>query len=328
MAFLEPRIATFFTILTVSFALLPAPPGKDESNTTVKTSSFLGTETCPGNISFEGYGTVHLVNAYWNVPNDLAGKVNVVNNTVVAGLKGRTYFADGCAVGSYTPSDYIALKLLGKRLRYMSDLSNAGCGCNAAVYLTSLHQNNAVSGCHDYYCDANSICGVKCAEIDIQEANNKAFGATLHVEDDKYGVGKGYGGGGSNWNGHRDWNQWEYGPEGACINTRRPYQVSAEFPVDGRGILKAMTIILSQEGSICELKASIRNYRHHGKDSMSELTSALAAGMTPILSYWNSTDMLWLDGKGQDGQGPCDAKDEGLNCGESVRFYDFVVEDL
>merc|ERR1719335_961100 len=104
------------------------------------------------------------------------------------------------------------MKLLGKRFSYTTDMSGAGCGCNAALYLTSLPQSSSASDCGDYYCDANNVCGESCAEIDIQEANQYAWHSTLHTSQDHSGVGKGYGGGGKFWSGPRDWTDEEYSP--------------------------------------------------------------------------------------------------------------------
>merc|ERR1740138_807220 len=49
--------------------------------------------------------------------------------------------------------------------------------------------------------------------------------------------------------------------------------------------------------------------------------------MTPVVSYWSSSDMFWLDGEGKDSEGPC-RTDEPKKCGESVRFSDFSVADI
>merc|ERR1719461_2007632 len=59
---------------------------------------------------------------------------------------------------------------------------------------------------------------------------------------------------------------------------------------------------------------------------MAELSNAFAAGMTPIISYW-SGDMLWLDGKGNDQQGPC-AQDNPTKCKDSVKFYGFSITNI
>jgi len=57
---------------------------------------------------------------------------------------------------------------------------------------------------------------------------------------------------------------------------------------------------------------------------MPELSKALAAGMTPIVSYWSSADMLWMDGKGSDGRGPC-ARDSPDECSKRTKFSNFSV---
>ncbi|CAK0811444.1 unnamed protein product, partial [Prorocentrum cordatum] len=280
-----------------------------------------GAGNCPGKLAVSGGEPVSLVNAKWNIAGDAAGKVEVgpEGDSIVAHMKGRTYFGSDCKDGSYDNADYVAMKLLGKTLRYTVDMAGAGCGCNAALYLTSLHQNDQESECEDYYCDANNVCGESCAEIDIQEANQYAWHSTLHTMTDHSGVGGGLGGG-DGWDGPRDWSVSEYGPGASCIDTARPVKVAASFPADGSS-LQAMEVELSQEGTSCTLGVRLDQY-----DGMQELAQALAAGMTPIVSYWSADDMTWMDGKGADGQGPCGV-DRAADCAEHVRFYDFSISD-
>ena len=49
-----------------------------------------------------------------------------------------------------------AFRLAGRTLSYTIDLSKAGCGCNAAIYLVSMPQNADPTSCGDYYCGARA----------------------------------------------------------------------------------------------------------------------------------------------------------------------------
>lgn len=278
--------------------------------------------TCPGSLNIVGFGKVELVNALYNTPGDKAGIVKVVSDSVQPHMRGRTYFGHACVDGHYQSSYYTALRLLGKRFRYSIDLSGAGCGCNAALYLTSMPQNHEQTNCSDYYCDANKVCGAACTEIDIQEANRHAFYATMHSSDDGEGAGFGYGA----W--RRDWDPSVYGPGARCIDTRKAFQVEADFPIDEDGQLTGMKVTLTQPGKPCDLSASMYEYTpsNSTRKGLQEMTVALAAGMTPIISYWGEgEDISWMDGKG-DGKGPC--KEDQATCSESVKFFNFSIRSL
>jgi hypothetical protein len=183
-----------------------------------------------------------------------------------------------------------------------------------------MHHNRNPSECLDYYCDAGNGCGQSCAEIDIQEGNKFSWRSSLHGSGDYDGLGKGVGGGGADWSGPRDWSTAEYGPNASCIDTSKPFQVEAGFPADADCQLIAMEITLSQATrSDCKLKLAIDSYA-----GMAEMSKALAAGMTPVVNYWNSADMLWMDGKGADGQGPC-GTDKPDQCSNRTKFSNFSV---
>jgi len=289
-------------------------------------SLFSSVDTCPGDVTLVGYGVVSLVNAAWNVPGEPAGDVAVADGAVMPTMNGRTYFANTCSLGGVkSASDYLSLDLLGKALRYTTDVSGAGCGCNAAFYLTSMSHNAKQTDCQDWYCDANAVCGHSCVEIDIQEANNRAWHSTLHSKDDKNGLMKGYGGGAEGlqgWSGPRDFSSDEYGPGASCIDTQKPFQVTTSFPVDETGALQDVKTVLSQKGHDCTLSVKLAGY-----SGEAELSAALATGLTPVISYWDSDDMLWMDGIGKDQAGPC-AADKAGDCAYSVKFYDFSVANI
>jgi len=266
-----------------------------------------------------GHGRVELVPAGWLT----GGAPHTVNQSgVVVNMNARGYFAEQCTAGVYDHRQYLPMHMLGKRFSYTTDIAGAGCGCNVAFYLTSMRQNTWAGDCGDYYCDANYVCGVNCAEIDVQESNIYSWHSTLHGRDDSGGKSAGYGGGGHDWNGPRHWNSSEYGPAARCINTNRPFRVAVAFPTNDAGRLAAMEVELTQDGQPCSLSVRLAEYQH-----MEELSDALAAGMTPVLSYWSSSDMLWMDGLGMDQQGPCH-QDNPATCATSAAFVDFVIEDI
>jgi hypothetical protein len=225
----------------------------------------------------------------------------------------RVYVAELCKEGDYHATRFSALELLGRTLSVTVNLSAASCGCNAAFYTVSMAQNTASPGqCDgDYYCDANVVCGVRCAEIDLIEANQRAFHSTLHAEWDGNGIVAGIGGharGIPN-------NGRSYGPmESATIDTRRPFRVHSNFAHHGEGIELRTT--LTQHGGR-RLSFSARKSGNYGRS----LKAALQAGMTPVFSFWSDADISWLDGN----VGCTDHQD---SCGaEGVSFSELALCD-
>eukprot|EP00439_Symbiodinium_sp_Y106_P058899 s3183_g8.t1 len=204
----------------------------------------LWSNPCAGSIQVSGLGTVPLINAKYNLPSDPAGNVWMEDAAVVIADKGRTYWGTSCNTSghqkNFHPSGYIELHLLGKRLEYTTDINGVQCGCNAALYLVSMSRSPWQSTCEDYYCDAMSICGVQCHEIDLQEANlrsienMRAFHSTFHDLESVWSFqapSLGTGGGGDTFTGPRDFGSTQYGEGSSCIDTREKFRVSVEFPV-------------------------------------------------------------------------------------------------
>ena len=78
----------------------------------------------------------------------------------------RVYLAAVCDEASHAPEHYASVPLLGRTLSVTVDISAAKCGCNVAFYLSYLRGSPSEGQCDgDYYCDANEVCGLRCAEI-------------------------------------------------------------------------------------------------------------------------------------------------------------------
>lgn len=123
-----------------------------------------------------------------------------------------------------------AYELAGKTLSLTLDLSNADCGCNAAVYLVGMPDSRKAGDCGDRYCDANAVCGLSCVEIDLVEANKVAFVSTVHVADDTSGEAFGLGHYVKQERRFTSASHCSYGPRSACtIDTNKPFDASFTF---------------------------------------------------------------------------------------------------
>lgn len=283
-------------------------------------ASGLAVNQCPGSVVVNE-NTFQVVATQRNMPTLPAGAVKVLGDSIQPEMWGRAYLADRCLPGKYNNTDYASLHLLGKKLLYTTDVSRAGCGCNVALYLVSMEQNHNPSGCDDFYCDANNVCGVRCDEIDIQEANKFAWHSAVHTSEDGNGLAVGLGG----WvrNNHFEMTPEQYGPGGLCIDTTLPFRVEVAFPINSKGMLLSMEYKLVQDGKPCDVSYSLTEYQRD--PNFEQLSQSLAVGMTVAFSYWKAEDMLWLDGPGLGG-GPCLRDD--MACGAAPSFSDFEVVDL
>ena len=229
--------------------------------------------------------------------------------------------ADTSFGDSYSCVDYArgAYFLAGRTLSFTIDLSGDGCGCNAAVYLVSMPQSPSATACGDRYCDANTVCGVPCAEIDLIEANRNAFVSTVHVADD--GNGEAFGEAhyvrepAQRWRSARS---CSYGPSPNCtIDTTLPFGAAFAFSPATQHFYYNVT--LSQAGRVAtagpvEYRAAPSKGAVRGAAAANaQLRRSVDAGMTLVVSHWGGATehaMGWLDE-------PCSAQEvAGWGCSD------------
>jgi len=219
--------------------------------------------------------------------------------------------------GEWKPDGLSELQLLGKMLSFTVDLSKVGCACNLALYLISSPGRDWL-GKPDpgekrgdqppYYCDANKVGGQWCPELDIMQANNHVFQATLHKCDAPV-------------NGHyqscdrggceestRLINGTVYGPGSKyTIDTTKPFEVRTEF-YEGVGTFTGMRTTL--------LQGKQRLVLRHGSCKTSyfaKMSDAMAGGMSLRVSYWGdkAQTMGWMDTPPCDKHTSCSASNAG-----------------
>jgi len=139
--------------------------------------------------------------------------------------------------GQIDPNSFFKPNLLGGSVEWDVNLSEAGCNCSASVYMVDMpaktpwgSPNPSTGG--DYYCDANSVSGAFCPEVDLMEANKYAFQLALHKCAKPASGTSNYPScdptGDCKIKFNSDKNK--YGPSGEYkINTNSPFHVKVEF---------------------------------------------------------------------------------------------------
>jgi len=253
------------------------------------------------------------------------GGISINGGTLKLDHGVRAYFGSAC-VDSFQPTMFRNTigPLLGSTLSYTVDLSQANCACNAALYLVAMpaydSSNNAdATKCGDYYCDANKVCGIYCPEIDIMEANTRAFQATPHKCDAPSGsYYANCDGGGCGKNTYR-LNPNVYGPgSNYPINTQTAFNVSVTFGANSNNQLNKITTVLSQGTN----SFTLTHDDSCGSNYLESLTAPLQAGMVVAMSYWGDTasTMSWLDIP------PC-SNSENCNTGTQFTISNFAVKN-
>ena len=177
---------------------------------------------------------------------------------------------------------YEHFQLLDKTLSFSLDVSQVGCGCNAALYLVAMENPGDGSS---RYCDILS--GEPCVEIDLYEGNTKGMTSTLHTEAssiekecNRWGCQAGYG----------PWDEnCKYGAGSPNLDSRRPFEMAARFETDGE-----MTITAMQDNKVRRIWD--KDIAHVPQRAFDKLKTTLEKGVVLVVSLWAASDMSWLDG--------------------------------
>jgi len=222
---------------------------------------------CVGTVSVAGHGSLQVLQAVSDANGHAGGTVAVHNTTTVFPSKaGKAYFGEACTGGrAYSNTEYAAISLVNSTFSYTVDLSATNCGCVVSLKFVSMRQNKAPGLCHDdFYCDAVASCGSACSEVNVMQANRFMWKTTMRTpsdSDERESILKGD----------------QYHPGSSCIDTNRPFRVSAVVSLDASSLLVRLT-----QGT-CWLEAATL---HTG------MAYALRMGMTPVLSYTRNIKAL------------------------------------
>ena len=258
--------------------------------------------------------------------NGFEGVISGADTSLTVSGNVRAYWTRDFQQHAWSSISYKTLDLRGKSLRWTTDISRVGCGCNAALYLVAMPA--AGQGDISGYCDIQGSGSGYCLEIDLLEGNKKAIQTTLHTQHGKqtdgtcnqYGASAGieleaigqppprtppraeslswpsWTGCAINW-GKDD--QSRYGL-GSPVDSGRPYEMDAAFDADGH-----MTVKIQQDGTWHEYwnvssagnGTLVAGRKGVPEEASQAVASAMERGAVLAISLWESKDdTAWLNG--------------------------------
>jgi len=210
-----------------------------------------------------------------------SGSISASGSSITVSLGPRFYLATACASSFGTGSNlFSAVNVATGSISFTVDVSQVGCGLNAAFYLVSMPAASG-GGSGDYYCDANCVGGNCCPEMDLFEANRHAIQITPHRCT---GTTSGCDGSGCAKNTQSINNG--FGPASTyTINSLSSFNVKITFTSS------SITSVISQGSK----SITLTHGGECGSTYLSDFSKSLTAGMVPVWSYWQG-GMSWLDG--------------------------------
>ena len=294
------------------------------------------------------------VTAYVGVSGGTAGdstSVSAGDMLVIKNPTGpRSYLVNNCIEDEFQAGDFLKVSPLSGhgprgRISFLVNLSGTTCGCNAAVYLTSMPaigrdgkpNQTAVK---DFSCDSGGVYE-SCPEIDLMEANMHAFSATVHRCVPSTTVPGHYescDGDGCSIN-TKHMPDGSYGPGPAyTIDTTRAFRVNTTFSTTVSDSTTTVVAAVGHEGGNDTTTAQLtqidtvlsqgpgrllrmtHNDTSCGQRYVASLDTVVRAGMTMVVSNWGDRGMGWLDSP------PCPVD---ARCGSnSLRVGAVTVESL
>eukprot|EP00316_Scyphosphaera_apsteinii_P016218 CAMPEP_0119344658 /NCGR_PEP_ID=MMETSP1333-20130426/107083_1 /TAXON_ID=418940 /ORGANISM="Scyphosphaera apsteinii, Strain RCC1455" /LENGTH=385 /DNA_ID=CAMNT_0007357099 /DNA_START=55 /DNA_END=1212 /DNA_ORIENTATION=+ len=233
------------------------------------------------------------------------------SRTIVVIGVGRYYLVKDHRKTRWEDHSYLRLDLRDKTLKFTVDLSRVQCRCLSTLYLSFMPEP---SNGNDNYCGINAannsaMDGGVCTELDIMEANTKAFQTTVHTHHGRQPDGScnqngcvvNYGNNsGSRASGANMANL--YGSAaGAMIDTKLPFAVTTTF--DASGIMSTKIVQGPHTISFFD-SASASNPQGANPPlgiptgAMRRTAQAHSLGLVLVISQWGGFDTLdrWFNG--------------------------------